>query len=421
MMMMMMSSSSSSTFNDNVFKKKKASSSSSFRLNTLKKTTAKTMRNNIGRTKTISEDSSSTNSSDIFADLVENSSFGSSHNNNNNGFVERGEHIISSFNQNSPVISNTKNALKVFSGSAHPELSTEIANYLGMDLGKLTIKKFADGEIYVQINESIRGSDVFLVQPTCPPTNDNIMELLVMIDACRRASCRSITAVIPYFGYARADRRTAGRESIAAKLVANLLTQAGATRAVLMDIHSLQTIGYYDIPVDHIYGETVILDYLTSKDFHPDEVVVVSPDVGGVPRARAFAKKLADAPLAIIDKRRTGHNKAQVMNLIGDVEGKVCVMLDDMIDTGGTLLAGAELCRTLGAREVYACATHAVFSPPAVERLGSGAFTEVIVTNSIPHTPERDFAQLTVLSVGNLLGETIWRVHNDTPVSFNKL
>ena len=369
----------------------------------------------------ISEDSSSTNSSDIFADLVENSSFGSSHNNNNNGFVERGEHIISSFNQNSPVISNTKNALKVFSGSAHPELSTEIANYLGMDLGKLTIKKFADGEIYVQINESIRGSDVFLVQPTCPPTNDNIMELLVMIDACRRASCRSITAVIPYFGYARADRRTAGRESIAAKLVANLLTQAGATRAVLMDIHSLQTIGYYDIPVDHIYGETVILDYLTSKDFHPDEVVVVSPDVGGVPRARAFAKKLADAPLAIIDKRRTGHNKAQVMNLIGDVEGKVCVMLDDMIDTGGTLLAGAELCRTLGAREVYACATHAVFSPPAVERLGSGAFTEVIVTNSIPHTPERDFAQLTVLSVGNLLGETIWRVHNDTPVSFNKL
>ena len=351
--------------------------------------------------------------------MVENSSFGSSH--NNNGFVERGEHIISSFNQNSPVISNTKNALKVFSGSAHPELSTEIANYLGMDLGKLTIKKFADGEIYVQINESIRGSDVFLVQPTCPPTNDNIMELLVMIDACRRASCRSITAVIPYFGYARADRRTAGRESIAAKLVANLLTQAGATRAVLMDIHSLQTIGYYDIPVDHIYGETVILDYLTSKDFHPDEVVVVSPDVGGVPRARAFAKKLADAPLAIIDKRRTGHNKAQVMNLIGDVEGKVCVMLDDMIDTGGTLLAGAELCRTLGAREVYACATHAVFSPPAVERLGSGAFTEVIVTNSIPHTPERDFAQLTVLSVGNLLGETIWRVHNDTPVSFNKL
>ncbi len=352
---------------------------------------------------------------DIFADLTtDSSSFGGS--SNSGGDVLEKQQL-----QISQQISQTKNVLKVFSGSAHPELSMEIANYLGMDLGKLTIKKFADGEIYVQINESIRGSDVFLVQPTCPPTNDNIMELLVMIDACRRASCRSITTVIPYFGYARADRRTAGRESIAAKLVANLLTQAGATRVVLMDIHSLQTIGYYDIPVDHIYGETVILDYLTSKDFRPDEVVVVSPDVGGVPRARAFAKKLADAPLAIIDKRRTGHNKAQVMNLIGDVEGKVCVMLDDMIDTGGTLLAGAELCRTLGARDVYACATHAVFSPPAVERLGSGAFTEVIVTNSIPHTQERDFAQLTVLSVGNLLGETIWRVHNDTPVSFNKL
>ena len=361
---------------------------------------------------------------DIFADLTttDSSSFGGGGGDPVLQQQELQQLHQQSQNQNQQnQISQTKNVLKVFSGSAHPELSMEIANYLGMDLGKLTIKKFADGEIYVQINESIRGSDVFLVQPTCPPTNDNIMELLVMIDACRRASCRSITTVIPYFGYARADRRTAGRESIAAKLVANLLTQAGATRVVLMDIHSLQTIGYYDIPVDHIYGETVILDYLTSKDFRPDEVVVVSPDVGGVPRARAFAKKLADAPLAIIDKRRTGHNKAQVMNLIGDVEGKVCVMLDDMIDTGGTLLAGAELCRTLGARDVYACATHAVFSPPAVERLGSGAFTEVIVTNSIPHTQERDFAQLTVLSVGNLLGETIWRVHNDTPVSFNKL
>ena len=225
--------------------------------------------------------------------------------------------------------------LKVFSGTAHPTLSEEVANYLGVDLGKSVIKRFADGEIYVQIKESIRGCDVFLVQPTCPPTNDSLMELLVMIDACRRASCRSITTVIPYFGYARADRRTQGRESIAAKLVANLLTEAGATRVVLMDIHSLQTIGYYDIPVDHIAGESVILDYLTSKDFAHDEIVIVSPDVGGVPRARAFAKKLNDAPLAIIDKRRTGHNKAQVMNLIGEVEGKVAILLDDMIDTGG--------------------------------------------------------------------------------------
>ncbi|EEH60369.1 uncharacterized protein MICPUCDRAFT_13173 [Micromonas pusilla CCMP1545] len=323
--------------------------------------------------------------------------------------------------------------LKVFSGSAHPELSDEVANYLGMELGTSTIKKFADGEVYVQIKESIRGCDVFLVQPTCPPNvNDNLMELLIMIDACRRASCRSITCVIPYYGYARADRRTSGRESIAAKLTANLLTESGATRIVMLDIHSLQTIGYFDIPVDHIYGETVILGafytlvpirphYLTSKDFAPKDLVVVSPDVGGVPRARAFAKKLCDAPLAIIDKRRTGHNKAEVMNLIGDVDGKVVVMVDDMIDTGGTLLAGAKLLRDSGAREIYACATHAIFSPPAVERLGSGVFTEVIVTNSIPHTEDRDFPQLTVLSVGNLLGETIWRVHNDTPVSFNKL
>lgn len=311
--------------------------------------------------------------------------------------------------------------LKVFSGTAHTSLSEEIANYLGIELGKSTIKRFADGEIYVQIKESIRGCDVFIVQPTCPPTNDSLMELLVMIDACRRASCRSITTVIPYFGYARADRRTSGRESIAAKLVANLLTEAGATRCVLMDIHSLQTIGYYDIPVDHIYGESVILDYLTSKDFHPDDIVIVSPDVGGVPRARAFAKKLNDAPLAIIDKRRTGHNKAQVMNLIGEVDGKIAVLLDDMIDTGGTLLAGAELLRERGAREVYACATHAVFSPPAVDRLSNSAFTEVIVTNSIPHTPERDFPQLTVLSVGNLLGETIWRVHNDFRVGNSTL
>ena len=311
--------------------------------------------------------------------------------------------------------------LKVFSGTAHQTLSEEIANYLGIGLGKATIKRFADGEIYVQIKESIRGSDVFLVQPTCPPTNDSLMELLVMIDACRRASCRSITAVIPYFGYARADRRTAGRESIAAKLVANLITEAGATRCVLMDIHSLQTIGYYDIPVDHIYGESVILDYLTSKDFAHDEIVIVSPDVGGVPRARAFAKKLNGSPLAIIDKRRTGHNKAQVMNLIGEVEGKVAILLDDMIDTGGTLLAGAELLREKGAAEVYACATHAVFSPPAIDRLSNKAFTEVIVTNSIPHTPERDFPQLTVLSVGNLLGETIWRVHNDYGVPNSSL
>ena len=314
-----------------------------------------------------------------------------------------------------------KEKLRVFSGTSNKALSEEIAMYLGLDLSPIKIKRFADGEIYTQVGESIRGCDVFLVQPTCPPVNDNLMELLVMVDACRRASAKTITAVIPYYGYARSDRKTQGRESIAAKLSANLITEAGVDRVLAMDLHSGQCVGYFDIPVDHVYGDAVVLDYLASKRIPTDQLVVVSPDVGGVARARAFAKKLNDAPLAIVDKRRSAHNVSEVMNVIGDVEGKVAVLVDDMIDTAGTITNAAKVLKDQGAKEVYACATHAVFSPPAVERLGSGVFTEVIVTNSIPHVPERDFPQLTVLSVGNLLGETIWRVHNDTPVSFNKL
>ncbi|GAU36308.1 hypothetical protein TSUD_353520 [Trifolium subterraneum] len=205
-----------------------------------------------------------------------------------------------------------------------------------------------------------------LAQPTCPPANENLMELLVMIDACRRASAKTITAVIPYFGYARADRKTQGRESIAAKLVANLITEAGANRVLACDLHSGQSMGYFDIPVDHVYGQPVILDYLASKTICSDDLVVVSPDVGGVARARAFAKKLSDAPLAIVDKRRHGHNVAEVMNLIGDVKGKVAVMVDDMIDTAGTISKGAALLHQEGAREVYACTTHAVFSSKAL-------------------------------------------------------
>jgi ribose-phosphate pyrophosphokinase len=276
-------------------------------------------------------------------------------------------------------------------------------------------KRFADGELYVQIQESIRGCDVYLIQPTCYPVNNNLMELLIMIDACRRASARQITAVIPYYGYARADRKTAGRESITAKLVANLIAGAGATRMVAMDLHSGQIQGYFDIPLDHVYSSPVLLDYLTHKNL-PD-LVVVSPDVGGVARARAFAKKLNDAPLAIIDKRRQAHNVAEVMNLIGDVKGKTAVLVDDMIDTAGTITEGARLLRREGARQVYACATHAVFSPPAVERLSSGLFEEVIVTNTIPVAEELRFDQLRILSVANLLGETIWRVHEDSSVS----
>ena len=305
--------------------------------------------------------------------------------------------------------------LKLFSGSSNSALSKEVARYLGIDLGPMVRKQFADGELYVQIQESIRGCDVYLIQPTCRPVNDHLMELLIMIDACKRASARQITAVIPYYGYARADRKTAGRESITAKLVANLITKAGAGRVLAMDLHSSQIQGYFDIPCDHIYGAPVLVDYLASK--HLSDLVVVSPDVGGVARARAIAKRLNDAPLAIIDKRRQAHNVAEVMNLIGDVDGKTAVLVDDMIDTGGTIAEGARLLRAQGARQVYACATHAVFSPPAVDRLSSGVFEEVIVTNTIPVPPDRQFAQLTTLTVANLIGETIWRIHEESSVS----
>ena len=313
-----------------------------------------------------------------------------------------------------PVISDS-NRLRLFAGSANRPLAQEVARYLGIDLGPMIRKRFADGELYVQIQESIRGADVYLLQPCCNPVNDNLVELMILIDACRRASARQITAVIPYYGYARADRKTAGRESITAKLVANLIVQAGANKVLAMDLHSAQIQGYFDIPLDHVYGSPVLIDYLASKEL-PD-LVVVSPDVGGVARARAFAKKLNDAPLAIIDKRRQAHNVAEVMNVIGDVKGKTAVLVDDMIDTAGTLLEGGRLLQKEGASKIYACATHAVFSGPAASRLSSGVFEEVIVTNTIPVPEEKQFKQLTVISVANLLGEAIWRIHEDTSVS----
>ncbi|NMF84391.1 ribose-phosphate pyrophosphokinase [Nodosilinea sp. P-1105] len=305
--------------------------------------------------------------------------------------------------------------LKLFSGSANVDLAREVARYLGLDLGPMVRKRFADGELYIQIQESIRGCDVYLIQPTCHPVNDHLMELLIMVDACRRASARQITAVLPYYGYARADRKTAGRESITAKLVANLMAKAGASRVLAIDLHSAQIQGYFDIPCDHVYGSPVLIDYIASKNL--EDLVIVSPDVGGVARARAFAKKLNDAPLAIIDKRRQAHNVAEVMNVIGDVQGKTAVLVDDMIDTAGTICEGARLLKQEGARQVYACATHPVFSPPAVERLSAGLFEEVIVTNTIPMTAARQFKQLTVLSMANLLGEAIWRIHEESSVS----
>lgn len=312
-----------------------------------------------------------------------------------------------------PLTENTR--LKLFSGSANVSLSREVAHYLGLDLGPMVRKRFADGELYIQIQESIRGCDVYLIQPTCYPVNDHLMELLIMIDACRRASARQITAVMPYYGYARADRKTAGRESITAKLAANLMAQAGANRVLAMDLHSAQIQGYFDIPCDHVYGSPVLIDYIAAKNIQ--DLVVVSPDVGGVARARAFAKKLNDAPLAIIDKRRQAHNVAEVMNLIGDIQGKTAVLVDDMIDTAGTISEGGRLLRREGARAVYACATHPVFSPPAAERLAGGPFEEVIVTNTIPITEEKLFPQLKTLSVANLIGEAIWRIHEESSVS----
>ncbi|CAA0821236.1 Ribose-phosphate pyrophosphokinase 2-chloroplastic [Striga hermonthica] len=297
----------------------------------------------------------------------------------------------------------SRNRIKLFSGSANPALS------------QVKRKRFADGEIYFQLEESVRGCDVYLLQPTCPPVNDNLMELKIMIETCWSSSAKSITAVIPYFGYARADRRVQSREPITARIAARDISRAN--HVLVCDIHSLQSIGYFDIPVDHVQCEPVILDYLASKGLHSSNMVVVSPDVGGVARARAFAKKLGDAPLAIVDKRRHGHNIAEVMNLIGDVRGKVAILVDDMIDTAGTITKGAELLHKEGAKEVYACCTHAVFSPPAIERLSSGLFQEVIVTNTIPVADENYFPQLTVLSTATLLAETIWRLHNEYSVS----
>ncbi|OKH40344.1 phosphoribosylpyrophosphate synthetase [Calothrix sp. HK-06] len=314
-------------------------------------------------------------------------------------------------------ISNTSenNRLRVISGSANVQLSGEVARYLGVELTPTIRKQFADGEIYIQVLNSIRGCDVYLIQPTCHPVNDCLMELMIMIDACRRASAKQITAVLPYSGYARADRKTSGRESITAKLIANLITTAGADRVLAMDLHSAQVQGFFDIPLDHIHSTPVLLGYLQSKQL--SDIVVVSPDIGGVARARAFAKKFNDVPLAIVDKRRTAHNCAEVMNVIGDVKGKTAILVDDMIDTAGTIMEAAKILRQEGARQVFACATHAVFSPPAIERLSSGYLEEVIVTNTIPISEEKRFPQLTVVSVANFFGEAILRLHQESSIS----
>jgi len=310
---------------------------------------------------------------------------------------------------------NPTHDIKLFSGRANPKLAEEIAEYLGTTVGPIVIKNFADGEIYVQVQESIRGDDVFIIQPTCNPVSQNTMELLIMIDAFKRASAKTITAVIPYFGYARQDRKTSGREAITAKLIADLLTTAGATRVVALDLHSGQIQGFFNILVDNIFATMVLVDYIQKKNLDSNELVVVSPDVGGVRRTRYFAKEM-NCPLAIIDKRRDKHNEAIAQYVIGDVKDKKCILFDDMIDTAGTICEAVRLLKKEGAKEIYVCAVHPVFSAPALERLENAPIEEVIVTNTIP-LPENAPSKITQLSVAQILGEAISRIHDDESIS----
>ncbi|MBM3268111.1 MAG: ribose-phosphate pyrophosphokinase [Candidatus Sericytochromatia bacterium] len=305
--------------------------------------------------------------------------------------------------------------LKLYTGSANPELAHEIARLLGIEVGPVRIANFSDGEIYVQIQESVRGADVFVIQPISHPVNYHLMELFIMLDALKRASARQVTAVIPYYAYARQDRKAQGREAITSKLVADLIQTAGATRVVALDLHAPQIQGFFDILTDHLFATPVLARWMASKK-DGDNLVVVSPDVGGVTRARVFAKKL-NAPIAIIDKRRPKHNMAEVLHIIGEVEGKTAVVVDDMIDTAGTITEVAKLLVKQGAKEVYAAATHAVLSGPAIDRLAASPIGELAVTNSIPLPPEKRLPNITVLSVADLLAEAILRIYEDLSIS----
>jgi ribose-phosphate pyrophosphokinase len=306
--------------------------------------------------------------------------------------------------------------LKLFSGNANRALAEEIAQYLHVPLADVEVSRFSDGEVFVQVNENVRGADVFVVQPTCPPVNDNLMELLIMIDAFKRASAHRITAVLPYYGYARQDRKVQGRMPISAKLVADLLEAAGVDRVLALDLHAGQIQGFFNIPVDHLFaGPVVMIDYLRKKDLR--DAVIVAPDAGGVERARAIAKRLS-AGLAIIDKRREGPNSAVAMHLIGDVEGRDAVVIDDMIDTAGTLAQAVGAVQREGARRILACGIHPVLSGPAIDRIKASPIEEVVVTNSVPlNGDKRTAARITVLTVAPLLGEAIRRIHDEESVS----
>jgi ribose-phosphate pyrophosphokinase len=305
--------------------------------------------------------------------------------------------------------------IRIFSGNANPELSQKICNHLGVPLGKAHVSTFSDGETRVEIDENVRGMDVFIIQSTCPPVNLTCMELLIMIDAMKRASADRITAVIPYYGYARQDRKVAPRAPISAKLLADLITTAGASRVLSMDLHAGQIQGFFNIPVDNLFATPILLDYF--KERYTDNTVIVSPDTGGVERARAFAKRLG-ASLAIIDKRRDGPNEAQVMNIIGNVEGKRVIILDDMIDTAGTVVQGCNALKDAGALEVAVCCTHPVLSGPAIERIESSSLKEVVVTDTIPlHERARACGRVQVLSVARLLSEAVRRIYYNDSIS----
>ncbi len=304
--------------------------------------------------------------------------------------------------------------IKIFSGNAHKKLAKDIARELGVPIGDSDVGRFSDGEISVNINETVRGADAFIIQPTGSPVNGNIMELLIMIDAFKRASAGRITAVIPYYGYARQDRKAKARDPITAKLVANLITAAGADRVLTMDLHAAQIQGYFDIPLDHLQGGPILIDYFKKKNLQ--DLVVVSPDLGSVTRVRAFAEQL-DAPMAIIDKRRPKANVSEVMNIIGEVKGKNVILLDDMIDTAGTLVNAAEALKKFGAKDIYSCCTHPVLSGPAIDRIEKSAIKEVVVLDTLPLSPEKCIDKIHVESVAPIFASAIRKIFANESIS----
>lgn len=307
------------------------------------------------------------------------------------------------------------NKIKIFTGNANHALAEEISQHLNLPLSKAEVRRFSDGEVFVEIGENVRGRDVFIIQPTCPPVNDHLMELVIMVDALRRASARRITAVLPYYGYARQDKKVAPRVPITAKVVAEMMMVVGVRRVLTMDLHAGQIQGFFNIPVDNLFAAPVLLEYI-ERELN-DDVIMVSPDAGGVERTRAFAKRLG-IDLAIIDKRRERANECQVMNVIGDVEGKTAILLDDMVDTAGTLCSGADMLMKAGAKEVHACCSHGVLSGPAIERLEKSRIKSLVITNSIPlHEAAQQCTKIKVLSIATLLGEAIGRIHSEDSVS----